>query len=84
MARIKATFTDIPEYTAFQRIRRTDGLKGWRYTLDRPLTPEEREELPRRWRNLELSSARHRYAPEIQRDVVILWDKCIRKAAIRA
>ena len=81
MKRLKATFTDIPEYFDFQRIQRADGLKGWRYLLDRPLTPEEREELPRRWRNLELSGARHRYAPEIRYDAVILWDKCVRKGA---
>lgn len=79
MARLKAAFTDIPEYTNFQRIQRDDGLKGWRYILDRPLTPKEKEELPRRWHNLELSGARYRYAPENRHDAIILWDKCIRK-----
>lgn len=62
------------EYHSFARVKNKEGMKGWRYTLCKSLTDEQREVLGM-FKNVVLSSCQHRYAPEIRHDVVILTDK---------
>ena len=62
------------EYHSFARVKNKEGMKGWRYTLCKSLTDEQREVLAK-FKNVVLSSCQHRYAPEIRHDVVILTDK---------
>lgn len=63
-------------YFASQRVKDPDtGERGTRYVLDTPLTWDQKTAL---WNysNVFISSCRHRYAPEIRHDTIILFDKC--------
>lgn len=67
-------------YFASQRVKDPDtGERGTRYTLDKPLTQEQRAALEL-YSNVLISSCRAKYAPEIRHDTVILFDKCRKRA----
>lgn len=76
--RKKADYTDLPPFIEYFRVKRTDGLKGTRYLLDRNVTQDDIDELMARFRNVTYCLAWYRYAPEIKHFAVVLWDKCIR------
>lgn len=52
------------------------GLNCTRLTLENLLPVEELEKL-KRWKNIEISEARYRWAPEIRSTVIYVYDKCI-------
>lgn len=64
-------------YHDFQRVKNADGLKGYRYTLDKPLTAEQLQAV-NSYKNTIVSSCYYKYAPEIQYTTLILTDKCIK------
>ena len=78
--RVKMRLSDMDSagiyYHNFHRVRRADGLTGWRYVLDQPLTADQIQQL-KQWRNVSTGSAVHRYAPEIKYTTLIIWDKCL-------
>ena len=80
MKRKKATLQDLNAlnigFFAFQRIKNNDGVFGWRYTLEKSLTDEQRYYL-NQFKNVQYSSCSYRYASEIKHDVVMLFDRCI-------
>lgn len=64
------------DYHNFLRVKNKHGLMGWRFILDRPLTPEQLQGL-KRWENVTTGTAQHKHAPEIKYNTLILWDKCL-------
>ena len=80
MLKSKMTLGDIVEagieYCAFQRIRNLDGVSGYRYILDKPLTKSQKEFVSK-FKNTIVSSCGYRYAPEIRHETLTLFDKCI-------
>lgn len=58
-----------------QRVKNSVGQSGWRYVLDKPLT-EDQKSIISGFKNTIIGTVRHRYAPEILHDTVILTDKC--------
>lgn len=64
-------------YHDFQRVTNAEGLKGYRYTLDKPLTAEQLQAV-NSYKNTIVSSCYYKYAPEIQYTTLILTDKCIK------
>ena len=78
--RRKASILDLMklgvEYFKFERVKNSEGKKGTRYTLEKPLTDSQHEHLSK-FKNVILSSCNYRYAPEIQHQTVILLDKCL-------
>lgn len=78
--RRKASFTDLPPYYKFIRIRnKGTGVRGYAYILDKPLTDSEKEWLLT-YDNTEVVLHSCQYAPELKHDAVIVYDKCIRKS----
>lgn len=76
--RRKATFTDLPAWYKEIRVsRKSDGVRGTVFVVDRKLTDREREWLAT-YDNTDFVSVRCQYAPEIVHDGVIIYDKCIR------
>lgn len=69
------------EYHDFQRVTKRDTKeKGYRYTLSKPLTDSQREQVMR-YKNVILGGSCHyKYAPEIRYETLILMDKCIKTA----
>ena len=63
-------------YHNFSRVKNKND-RGWRYTLSKPLTETQREELMKS-KNVILGSATYRYAPEIVYNTVILLDNNIK------
>ena len=79
MRRKKATFRDLPPYIAYSRVKRTsDGLKGWRYVLDRGAKQDDINTLKSLFANVSINTCTYRYAPGITHYTVTLWDKCIK------
>ena len=78
MRRKKATVWDLMRlgiaWFRDERVKNDAGDKGYRYTLSRNLTDEQKEALGK-FKNVILSSCQYRHAPEIHHDVVILLDK---------
>ena len=66
-------------YHNFSRVKNKTNKndRGWRYTLSKPLTEIQRDELLRS-KNVILGSATYRYAPEIVYNTVILLDNNIK------
>lgn len=60
----------------FHRVKNADGLRGFRYILDKPLT-EEQLAVVKQFKNVILGGAQHKYAPEIRHQTIILTDKCL-------
>ena len=84
MKRKKANVSDLYangiKYFAFSRVTNTNtGEKGYKYILCDPLTDEQKEFLAQ-FKNVIISSATYKYAPEIKHDTVILMDKMIKGA----
>ena len=80
MRRKKANILDLMklgvDYFKFERVKNSEGKKGTRYTLDKPLTESQSTYLSQ-FKNVILSSCNYRYAPEIQYQALILLDKCL-------
>lgn len=78
--RRKMTLADLIDagisYHNFHRVKNKYGLHGWRYVLDKPLTPEQLQSV-KRWENVTTGTAQNRYAPEIKYNTLIIWDKCL-------
>lgn len=81
MKRKKMNFHDFEKYgvnyIAFQRVKRSDGLRGYRYILEKSLTPEQVNAV-KAWHNVTTGECSPVYAPEIKHGTIILWDKCIK------
>lgn len=84
MRRKKMNHSDLYElgidYGYSARVKNADGEKGWRYVLDKPLTPEQ-EKAVRSFKNTIISTATYRYAPEIVHQTIIMLDKCRKEVA---
>ena len=79
MRRKKANAWDLPPYIAYSRVKRTaDGLRGWRYVLDRGVSQDDINTLTNLFGNVSINTCSYRYAPEITHYTVTLWDKCIK------
>lgn len=83
MRRQKANVCDLDkigvEWYDFHRCKRIKGdkvLKGTRYSLVQPMT-EQQEEYLSQFKNVRVGIAQYRYAPEIQHQTIILFDKCL-------
>lgn len=68
------------DYFYEARVKNSNGERGWRYVLDKPLTPEQ-EKAVRSFKNTIISTATHRYAPEIVHQTIIILDKCRKEVA---
>ena len=66
------------EYHAYQRIKNYIHGYGWRLTLDKPLTAEQKKALEG-FKNLSFGECHHKYAPEIRYNTITLFDKCKRE-----
>lgn len=62
-------------YSYCMRTKLNGIVSGMLYHMSRPLTHEEKQEILN-YKNTKLSWGCHRYAPELQFDVVFLADKC--------
>ena len=80
MKRKKANIFDLMkinvEYFKYERVKNSEGKKGTRYTLDKPLNNSQLEHLSK-FKNVILSTCNYRYAPEIKYQVLIILDKCL-------
>ena len=52
-------------------------IKGTLYTLEKPLTDEDKRYLTS-WKNVDLFISQSQYAPELKHNAVFIADKCIR------
>ena len=52
-------------------------IKGTLYTLEKPLTDEDKRYLIS-WKNVDLFISQSQYAPELKHNAVFIADKCIR------
>lgn len=80
MRRKKASILDLirlnVEYFKFERVKNSEGKKGTRYTLEKPLNESQSTYLSQ-FKNVILSTCSYRYAPEIKHQVLIILDKCL-------
>lgn len=84
MRRKKANVNDMfnigVEWFDFHRCQRIDEtgkvIKGTRYLLDKPMTEKQKEYLSN-FKNVIVSTATYRYAPEIQYQTLIITDVCL-------
>ena len=60
-------------YHNFSRVRGDKG-SGYRYTLSKPLTDEQKDYLSK-YSNVDFGTAQYKYAPEIKYSTVILLDR---------
>ncbi len=81
MYKRKMSFEDIIhlgiEYFAFRRVKCKNGLSGYLYVLDKPLSDGQRKAVSG-YKNTVISTCTYRYAPEIKHDSLIILNKCIR------
>lgn len=63
-------------YFAFSRVKRLDGVTGYRYILSKALTDEQKQVLEK-YNNVCYGTATYRYAPEQKYNTIILLDKCL-------
>ena len=77
MRRKKASILDLirlnVEYFKYEHVKNSEGKKGTRYTLEKPLTDSQLEYLSQ-FKNVILSTCNYRYAPEIEHQVVIILE----------
>lgn len=79
MRRKKANVWDLPPYIAYSRVKRTaDGLRGWRYVLDRGVSQDAINTLTNLFNNVSINTCAYKYAPELTHYTVTIWDKCIK------
>ncbi len=84
MRRKKANENDLfrmgIEWFDAHRCKRTDEagkvIRGTRYILEKPMT-EHQEEYLKQFKNVVVSTAKYRYAPEIKHQTIILTDVCL-------
>jgi len=79
MKRIKATLKDLIDnnisYFSFLRIKTPERGRGYRYILDKPLTPEQSQIL-KLFKNVYIGGCYCSNAPEIKHQYIILFDTC--------
>ena len=80
MRRKKANILDLiklgVDYFKFERVKNSEGKRGTRYTLEKPLNDSQLEHLSK-FKNVILSTCNYRYAPEVKHQVLIILDKCL-------
>lgn len=75
----KITIQELPDYYDYRRFRNKDGsVSGYRYYLCCRLSNDESTRLLTEYHNTELAKLRLEFASEISKDVLIVYDKCIR------
>lgn len=63
-------------YFAFNRVKNSNGIKGWRYILEKPLT-DYQYSIILKYQNTLVGGCFNRSAPEQKHQTLILFDKCI-------
>lgn len=79
MRKRKISIWELPDYYEYRRIRnKHDNISGYMYSLCNRLSQEERTRLLADYHNTEIVQFHLQFAPEIVKDAIIVYDKCIR------